>query len=399
MIGGEQGYLIVVRKTIFWLHLGGGVLAGIFIFVMAATGVVLAFEPQILEFVDRDVQSVATTQDAQQIPTNTLLHAVRRAGEGEPTAISIRHQAQATVQFSIGRGKAVYVDPYSSAVLGSSSQKAQEFFQAVERLHRTVGAPLGLRSAGRWMVDGANLLFSVLLVLGVALWFPRQWTKRSILAATALRSGLCGRARDWNWHNVLGIWFALPLLVISLSGVVMSYQWANALLFRLSGSPPPTGGRGGPDRRPPPRERSSILDEEPDYDRLLAKLRTFDGRWQTITVNVARSRRMPISALIETGTGGQPQRRTTYLLDSDTGTMIHSTSFASSSLGERLRAFVRFGHSGEYYGLAGQALAALASLAAGVLVYTGLSLATRRLIASNSTRSKPARLPKLVIGR
>jgi len=24
------------------------------------------------------------------------------------------------------------------------------------------------------------------------------------------------KARDWNWHNVLGIWCALPLLVIAL---------------------------------------------------------------------------------------------------------------------------------------------------------------------------------------
>jgi uncharacterized iron-regulated membrane protein len=56
-----------------------------------------------------------------------------------------------------------------------------------------------------------------------------------------------------------------------------------------------------------------------------------------------------------------------------------SDAFADGSLGQRLRAFVRFGHTGEYGGLLGQTIAAIASLGACVLVYTGLSLAIRRL--------------------
>ena len=51
--------------------------------------------------------------------------------------------------------------------------------------------------------------------------------------------------------------------------------------------------------------------------------------------------------------------------------------FADGSLGQRLRAFVRFGHTGEYGGWPGQAIAAVASLGACVLVYTGLSLSLR----------------------
>jgi uncharacterized iron-regulated membrane protein len=37
---------------------------------------------------------------------------------------------------------------------------------------------------------------------------------------------LRGRARDFNWHNVIGIWCARVLLVVILTGLVMSYQWA-----------------------------------------------------------------------------------------------------------------------------------------------------------------------------
>lgn len=44
----------------------------------------------------------------------------------------------------------------------------------------------------------------------------------------------------------------------------------------------------------------------------------------------------------------------------------------------RLRAYLRFAHTGEVFGLARQTIAGLASLGAVVLGYTGLSLPIRR---------------------
>src|SRR5262245_38666971 len=50
---------------------------------------------------------------------------------------------------------------------------------------------------------------------------------------------LRGRSRNWNWHNTAGFWSAPVLLCITLTGLVMSYQWANNLLYTLTGSEPP----------------------------------------------------------------------------------------------------------------------------------------------------------------
>jgi uncharacterized iron-regulated membrane protein len=69
------------------------------------------------------------------------------------------------------------------------------------------------------------------------------------------------------------------------------------------------------------------------------------------------------------------------LLNRETGAVLKTSTFANGSLGQRLRAFVRFGHTGEYYGSAGQTIAAFASLGACVLVCTGLWLSIRRLTA------------------
>jgi uncharacterized iron-regulated membrane protein len=67
---------------------------------------------------------------------------------------------------------------------------------------------------------------------------------------------------------------------------------------------------------------------------------------------------------------------------------VKTTTFADGSLGQRLRAFVRFGHTGEYGGWPGQTIAAIVSFAACVLVYTGLSLAIRRLAGALKRKRK-----------
>jgi uncharacterized iron-regulated membrane protein len=315
---------------------------------------------------------------------NELLQAVRRAGIGDPTAIVLRNQTEAAIQFSIGRSKTVYVDPYTGAVLGVSSERAHEFFLAVERLHRALGAPLGSKTVGHWLAAISNLLFGALILLGVILWMPRKWIRKAVRASIIFRTGLRGRARAWNWHNVIGIWCALPLLVIAVTGIVMSYSWANALLFRLAGSTPAATGREGGDRRP--LGRQSTAGPEPNYDQMFTVARGLNSGWHTITLNVARDASATVAAVIDTGTGGQPQKRSQYLLNRNTGALVKTSTFADGSLGQRLRAFVRFGHTGEYGGWPGQAIAAVASLGACVLVYTGLSLSLRRLAAKLKRR-------------
>ena len=55
-----------------------------------------------------------------------------------------------------------------------------------------------------------------------------------------------GKARDFNRHNVIGFWGAIPLFLIVLSGVVISYPWASDLVYSLAGENPPPPHGGGP---------------------------------------------------------------------------------------------------------------------------------------------------------
>ena len=74
--------------------------------------------------------------------------------------------------------------------------------------------------------------------------------RRRCATSSGSSGGLAGKARDFNWHNTIGFWSAIPLAIIVAGGVVISYPWATALVYRAYGEAPPApagglGARGG----------------------------------------------------------------------------------------------------------------------------------------------------------
>jgi uncharacterized iron-regulated membrane protein len=99
----------------------------------------------------------------------------------------------------------------------------------------------------------------------------------------------------------------------------------------------------------------------------------------------------PLTFNIDSGTGGQPQKRSQLVLDRSTGDVVRWEPFSTYTRGRQLRSILRFAHTGEVAGVFGQTLAGLVSIGGAVLVVTGLALATRRLLAWIAKRSKPAK--------
>ena len=87
------------------------------------------------------------------------------------------------------------------------------------------------------------------------------------------------------------------------SGYVV--DWANKLLFQLTGSPAPAGRREGGDRHP--QNRTFQSGQEPNYDNLVTTAKSLNPNWRNITMNVANNANCPLSVTVDTGTGGQPQ--------------------------------------------------------------------------------------------
>jgi len=94
---------------------------------------------------------------------------------------------------------------------------------------------------------------------------------------------------------------------------------------------------------------------------------------------------------IDEGNGGQPQRRHNLTLDAYSGDVAAWQPFSSQSTGQRARSWIRFLHTGEALGVVGQTIAGVVSATSVLMVWTGLALAYRRLIAPLFARRAASR--------
>ena len=171
----------------------------------------------------------------------------------------------APVAVGLGREGNIYVNAYTGAILGAGSQGTRDFFRSMTDWHRWLAMSGEKRATGRAITGASNALFLFIVISGFYLWFPRKWNWAQFRNVLWFKRRLPSKARDFNWHNVIGFWSVVPLFVIVLSGVVISYPFAGNMVYRVVGEQPPApqrpggggpGGPGGPARRPAPRVRA-----------------------------------------------------------------------------------------------------------------------------------------------
>lgn len=382
----------MVRKTIFWIHLICGVTAGLVILMMSVTGVLLTYERQILDVAGPSVEVPA---GGVRRPLAGLIAAVESAEPGfEAGTIAIEADPTEPVVVSAGRGNSRLVDPYTGELLSDGTGGLDAFFSAVTGWHRWFNAPRESRDPWRAITGASNLVFLFLLLSGIYLWLPKvlRWAMfRTRLFFVPLSAP--AKARDFNWHHVLGIWTALPLIVIVATASVFYYPWANDLVYRSFGEEPPSRGSRAPQAAAASRgagQAGALAGRRIDTPTASAPLLTLDalfaaaareaGDWQTLTLPAVIDASSPVEVSIDRGNGGQPQHRHALLLDPTSGAVAEWRPFQSQSPGRQARSWVRFLHTGEALGIVGQTVAGLVSLTTVLMVWTGLALAWRRLI-------------------
>ncbi len=383
-----------LRTLIFWPHLIAGVLSGLVILLMSVTGVLLTYERQLIAWSNSHLRSVAPLHGTPRIPLETLLANLRAAHPGlTPASVTLAAGADAPVIVNGGPQRDVYVDAYSGLVLGEGTQSMRRTMSELRAWHRWLAVDGDNRAVARAITGWSNVIFAFLVLSGVYLWFPRQWTWPHLKPALFF-SGKQGKARDFNWHNVIGLWSAVPLFVVAVSAVPISFPWGNALVYRAVGETPPAGRGGAPAPRAEPRALSGQRPRSADrsgpaapdtvstagLDALVQRAASHVPGWRTLTLRLPSTDTAPAVFAVDTGDGGQPQRRSTLTLDRQ-GAVVAYESFSDQTPGRRIRSLMRFAHTGEVLGIAGQTVAGLASAGGCVLVWTGIALAWRRAAA------------------
>jgi len=374
-----------LRKVIFWCHLTAGVTAGLVILIMSFTGVTLMYAPQILAFAERHVRQVSPPANRERLSLDELIAKARKHNpDFRPTGIMLRAEPTAAVSVGFGREGALYVNPYTGDVLGQGS-KIQKWFHAMEDWHRWLGQEGDGRATSRSITGACNLAFFFLAVSGAYLWWPRQWRWRAWKSSLLFNGHLRGKARDWNWHNVIGFWSSTVLVILTLTAAVMSYPWANDLLYTLTGGEPPprpqapAGVTQRPGRGAGQNEGSSAKKPAARFDSFLARAEQQAPGWTMLIMRFPPRGDGPVTVSIQEPTAPHQFARSQLTLNRATADVVRWEPYSQNSMGRKLRSWVRALHTGEAFGLLGQSIAGLASLGGCFLVWTGLSMAWRRL--------------------
>jgi uncharacterized iron-regulated membrane protein len=378
---------LTIRKVFFWLHLSAGVTAGLVILLMSATGVLLAFERQIVAFADRELRATSAEAARAPLPLSRVVAAAMAASpDDKPSNVIVRSDRFAPVTVAFGRERTLFVNRYTGAVLGEGAGGVRAFFEANKSLHRWLAMKGEARERGKAITGAANLLFLFIVLSGLVIWIPRRRTRTGFRNAMLFRRGLRGRARDLNWHHVLGIWAFLPLVAIVFSAVVISYPWASRLVYRAFGSTPPK-------QQQPANDRSGGTLDPAALDRLFTvagnEAARVTPRWRSLSLRLPLPAKGPVPFALDEGNGARPDKRSQLMLDPRTARVVEHKTYAQQERGQQARSWLRWIHTGEAGGIPGQLIAMSASAAAVVLVFTGLMLALRRFARSLRGASAP----------
>jgi len=354
-----------LRSVFLWLHLGAGLTAGAVILYLSVTGLLMAFKPQIIDFTRA---GIASEEPGSALPYETLIKKNSEGQTGELKSITFWKEKTGYFEMQFGPEKHLY--SYVDGSVLPVSYTWNNFFEVTTNLHRWFSFKNEGDHKIQKLIKGFSVIvFLFLAVSGLFLWFPA--------AVSKLNFKLKKKAFHWNLHNVLGFWFSPVIIVISLTGLVMAHQWANQLLFKLTGS-----------EVPQPRKIEEKVQVIPPAKKLAAMIASAQERkpnWEVLSVRFAKGY---VNIGIEEAGVAALYKRSQLSFDAETGLESFWEPYESLSTGRKIRATMHPVHTGEAGGFLGQLLVACATLASIVLVWTGFAMSYRRFFGKGQSKSK-----------
>jgi uncharacterized iron-regulated membrane protein len=342
-----------MRQIIFKLHLIGGFVAAIFVFVLGVTGSIMAFEDEVDHVTNPHLFKV--TPAGTPIRLTDLGATVIAANPGKRiTGYGIGVTRELSDYVAIG-GSAVYVNQYTGEILGARS--GPTWLAQVHQLHLRLLAG----AAGKTIVSWAGVLTLLLTISGVYLWWPVKRVRINWAAG--------GRRRWFDVHNTIGVLAFVFLFILSLTGVVIGFESVTSPLFyRMTDSQP------YPFAVPvTPRPGGRLL--TPDDAVAMARVAMPGAAAIAVSApNPKAAYRVAMRFPEDLTPGG----RTRVYVDPYTGAVLEAESSRTTAAGTRIINVNRAIHTGDILGVPSKILMSLASLAAVAQVITGLTMWWKR---------------------
>ncbi|MEY8755707.1 PepSY-associated TM helix domain-containing protein [Peribacillus frigoritolerans] len=220
-------------RTVWRWHFYAGIIFAPLLIILAVTGSIYLFKPQIEQFLYQDYQVVTPLGD--RLPASQQIENVK---ELYPDAVVTKYHpgenASRSSEVSITSNKeslTIFMDPYTGKSIGELNDE-DRIMDKIEEIHGELMAG----TLGDRIVELAACWAVVLIVSGIYLWYPKKKQSLSGVLFPRLNKGKHIFRRDL--HAVPAFWITAGMLFLIMTGLPWSGFWGNnfQLLATNSGS-------------------------------------------------------------------------------------------------------------------------------------------------------------------
>ncbi|MBP3952527.1 PepSY-associated TM helix domain-containing protein [Bacillus suaedae] len=206
--------------TVWRWHFYAGILVAPFLIILAITGSIYLFKPQIEQVlyqeyfeVNPQENRVSATEQLEEVKRLYPEAAITKYRPGEYESRS----SEVTIS-SNGESLTVFMDPYTGKSIGTLNSQ-DRVMNKIEEIHGELMAG----TLGDRMVELAACWSVVLIVTGAFLWFPRKNEKIFGVIIPRINKGKRILRRDL--HAVPAIWLSVGMLFLIMTGLPWSGFW------------------------------------------------------------------------------------------------------------------------------------------------------------------------------
>ncbi|MFJ7974396.1 PepSY-associated TM helix domain-containing protein [Peribacillus sp. NPDC096379] len=228
-----------IYRIVWRWHFYAGLIFSPFLIILAFSGAVYLFKPQIESFLYQDLYYVKESHSSLISPSEQISLVKEKYPEGIVNSYKTYDDPLRTSEISIsnaGQSLSVFVDPYTGTITGSLNSE-KKFTEIFKKLHSEL--IIGGTFANR-LVELAACWCVILLITGLYIWWPRN--KASIWGTILPRFNKKGRIFWRDMHAVPAFWLSIFVLILIGTGLpwsgVMGEQINRFATATNTGTPP-----------------------------------------------------------------------------------------------------------------------------------------------------------------
>jgi len=224
-------------RIVAWIHLWPSLISAIVLIFVCLTGTIVVYCDEIIDLANRDAMYVKS-QTGPKLPVEQLLHSYKQhyPKRRNPGYMVVYKDPLRTVKFNSFDPKKglsfVYMDPYTANIV--KEDRTIYFFYITAHLH----ASLLWHGTGDWIVAICTIIFLIELITGFILWWPKRWTKTTREQSFTIKWKAKWKRLNYDLHNVFGFYTLSICLVLTVTGLIISFKPLQKLTIRSFGGDP-----------------------------------------------------------------------------------------------------------------------------------------------------------------